>query len=42
MNAISRSITKTLGSWVFLTLLVSQATAGCGDLTNLQGPFSFA
>jgi hypothetical protein len=38
MKAISRSITTTLGAGVFLTMFVSQASAGCGDLSNLQFP----
>jgi hypothetical protein len=31
-----------LGSGVFLTFLVSNAFAGCGDLTQFHGPFSMA
>jgi hypothetical protein len=39
MKTIYRAITKGLGAGVLLTLLVTQASAGCGDLSNYQGPF---
>jgi hypothetical protein len=42
MKAISRVMTITLGAGVLCTMFVSQASAGCGDLSNLQGPFVFA
>jgi hypothetical protein len=30
-----------LGAGIFVTMSVSNAVAGCGDLSNLQGPFQF-
>jgi hypothetical protein len=42
MKAISRACTLTLGAGVFVTLFLSQASAGCGDITNWQGPFAMA
>ena len=41
MKTIHRAITMTVGAGIFVTLFVSNAFAGCGDL-NLQGPFEFA
>lgn len=41
MKAISRALTMTLGAVIFVTMSVSNAVAGCGDLSNLQGPFQF-
>ncbi len=41
MKTISRAITMTVSAGIFVTLFVSNAFAGCGDL-NLQGPFEFA
>lgn len=41
MKAIYRAITMTLGAGVLFALSVSLASAGCGDLSNLQGPFQF-
>src|SRR5271166_83319 len=41
MTTISRTIVTTLSAGIFAALLVSPATAGCGDLTNLNGPFQF-
>ena len=35
-------MTITLGAGVLCTMFVSQASAGCGDLSGLQGPFVFA
>jgi len=32
----------TLGVGMFVMLLAPRATAGCGDLSTLQGPFVFA
>jgi hypothetical protein len=40
MKAISRAISLTLGVGIFVTMSVSNASAGCGDLSNLQGPFT--
>jgi hypothetical protein len=37
MKTISRAITMTVGAGIFVTMLVSNAFAGCGDL-NLTGP----
>jgi hypothetical protein len=34
-------MTMTLGAAIFVTMFVSKATAGCGDLRNWQGPFEF-
>ena len=42
MKAISRAITMNLSAGIFVTMFVSTASAGCGDLTGLQGPFEFA
>jgi hypothetical protein len=42
MNAISRAISLTLGAGIFVTMTVSNAFAGCGDLSNLQGRFNAA
>jgi hypothetical protein len=39
MKAISRVITTTLGAGILSALFVSNAVAGCGDLSSLQGPF---
>jgi hypothetical protein len=38
MKAISRAITITLGAGLFVTMFVSNALAGCGDLSSLPGP----
>ncbi len=32
----------TFGAGMFVTMFVSTASAGCGDLSSLQGPFVFA
>jgi hypothetical protein len=40
MKTISQAITTTLGAGVLLALFASQASAGCGDATNLAGPFT--
>jgi hypothetical protein len=42
MKAISRAITIALGAGVFSAIFVSNAVAGCGDLSNLQGPLEMA
>ena len=42
MKKVSQAITMTLGVGTFVMLLAPMATAGCGDLTTLQGPFVFA
>ena len=42
MRTISRAITMTLSAGIFATVLVSNASAGCGDLPSFQGPFDFA
>jgi hypothetical protein len=34
-------MTMTLSAGIFVTLFVSKANAGCGDLRNWQGPFEF-
>jgi len=39
MKTISRAITMTLGAGIFSALFVSNAIAGCGDMTNWRGPF---
>jgi hypothetical protein len=41
MKSISRTIALTLSAAVFGALFVSNAWAGCGDLSTLQGPFVF-
>ena len=42
MKTISRTVLTTLSAGFFAALLVSAATAGCGDLSSLQGPFQYA
>ena len=42
MKTISQAITVTLGMGMFVMLLASRATAGCGDPNTLQGPFVLA
>lgn len=42
MKTISHAITMTLGAGMFVALLAPQATAACGDVSTLQGPFVFA
>jgi len=42
MKAVYRAITTTLAAGVLVTMFVSKASAGCGDLSNLQGPFQIA
>ena len=42
MKTISRALSMTVGAGVLATMFVSNAVAGCGDLSNLQGPFVFA
>jgi hypothetical protein len=42
MKTISRGITVTLGMGMFVMLLAPRATAGCGDVGTLQGPFVLA
>jgi hypothetical protein len=39
MKAISRAMTMTVGAGILSALFVSNAVAGCGDLSNLSGPF---
>jgi len=41
MKTISRAIAITLSTGIFVAMFASQAFAGCGDVTNLQGPFEF-
>jgi hypothetical protein len=40
MKTITRAITMTVGAGIFVTMFVSNAIAGCGDLSSLQGPFT--
>jgi len=42
MKRMSQITTMALSVGIFVTLFASVATAGCGDLTALQGPFVFA
>lgn len=42
MKAICRAITMTLGAGILGALLVSNAVAGCGDLSSLQGSLKLA
>ena len=42
MKAISRTVTLTLGAGILLAISVSNAVAGCGDMSSLKGPFQFA
>jgi hypothetical protein len=41
MKAMSRVMTMTLSAAAFASLFVSNASAGCGDPSNLQDPFVF-
>jgi hypothetical protein len=41
MKTIFQAITTTIGAGIFATMFVSQAMAGCGDLSSLQAPFEF-
>ncbi len=40
MSAISRALSMTLSAGMLVTLFVSNALAGCGDLSGLQGPLT--
>src|ERR1700723_4420692 len=42
MKTISQAFTMTLGAGMFVMLSAPLATAGCGDLTTLEGPFVLA
>ncbi|HME09450.1 MAG TPA: hypothetical protein VKG25_20490 [Bryobacteraceae bacterium] len=42
MKTISPAITMTLAVGILVTMFGSQAVAGCGDLSSLQGPFRMA
>jgi len=42
MKTLSRMLPTALTAVFGLTLMVSTANAGCGDLTTLQAPFQFA
>jgi hypothetical protein len=42
MKTIFRKISTIVGTGIFLTLLVSNASAGCGDVSQYQGPFRMA
>jgi hypothetical protein len=42
MKSIYRAMTMTLGAGILVTMFVSKAHAGCGDLSNLNGPFVLA
>jgi hypothetical protein len=42
MKAIYRSISMTLGAGILSAMFVSNAVAGCGDLSSFQGPFKMA
>ena len=42
MKTLFRMLTTMVSAGIGLTLTVSRATAGCGDLTILQAPFEFA
>jgi hypothetical protein len=39
MKTISQTITTIVGAGILSALFVSQALAGCGDLSGLEGPF---
>lgn len=41
MKTISRLFIITLSAGTLMTLFTPQASAGCGDVSNLQGPFVF-
>ena len=42
MNTIARAITMTLGAGILSAIFVSNAVAGCGDVSELKGQFEFA
>jgi hypothetical protein len=42
MRTIFKTVSSTLGAGIFLALSVSNASAGCGDVSNLSGPWVFA
>jgi len=42
MKTISRAVTMAVAAGVFAILFATQAAAGCGDTSNLKGPFQFA
>jgi len=42
MKATSGTVTMTLGAGILLAISVSNAVAGCGDMSSLKGPFQFA
>ena len=41
MKRISRVMIATAGAAIFAVFFAPQASAGCGDASNLQGPFVF-
>jgi hypothetical protein len=41
MKTIYQAICLTVGAGIFSAIFVSNAVAGCGDLSGLQGPFQF-
>jgi len=42
MRTIFKTVSSTLSAGLFLALSVSKASAGCGDVSNLNGPWVFA
>jgi hypothetical protein len=42
MRTISKTMSSTLGAGLLLALGASQASAGCGDVSALNGPLQFA
>jgi hypothetical protein len=42
MRTVFKTASSTLSAGLLLALFVSRASAGCGDLSNLNGPLAFA
>ena len=42
MKTIFRAVNTVLGPMALVTLLVSHAAAGCGDVSQYHGPFQMA
>ena len=42
MTTIARAIMTTLGAGILSAIFVSNAVAGCGDVSELKGQFEFA
>jgi hypothetical protein len=42
MNTMFKKVSNTLSAGLFLALFVSKANAGCGDVSTLNAPWTFA